>query len=33
MVQVENEVGLLGDARDRSPLAEEIIRVFAYSSG
>jgi len=26
MVQVENEVGLLGDSRDRSPLAEELFK-------
>ncbi|MCD7972341.1 MAG: DUF5597 domain-containing protein [Candidatus Azobacteroides sp.] len=26
MVQIENEIGLLGDSRDRSPLAEELFR-------
>ena len=26
MVQVENEVGLLGDSRDRSPMAEELFK-------
>lgn len=26
MVQIENEIGLLGDSRDRSPVAEELFR-------